>query len=134
MTETWFERYENPEARRVFEQERLIVWVTNALYEAMEVTGVSKVELAERLGVSRAYVTQLLGGRRNMTLRTLADLAWALGLRADLQLEGLREPKFMCQEAKLVRPATPSFVSTHLTLSDSKLFGVEAQDSMPLVA
>jgi transcriptional regulator with XRE-family HTH domain len=39
---------------------------------------ISEAELARRLGVSRAYVTQLLGGKPNMTLATLAKIAIAL--------------------------------------------------------
>ncbi len=41
--------------------------------------GITKAALARRLGKSKAYVTQALSGGRNMTLRTLAEFAWACG-------------------------------------------------------
>lgn len=50
----------------------------------MAEAGVNKAELARRLGKSRAYVTQLLGGRANMTVRTLADVAYALDAEVKL--------------------------------------------------
>jgi transcriptional regulator with XRE-family HTH domain len=43
-------------------------------------SGISQRELARRLGVSPSRINQILAGQ-NMTLRTLADLGWALGLR-----------------------------------------------------
>jgi transcriptional regulator with XRE-family HTH domain len=49
----------------------------------MEDQGVSKAELAQRLGKSKARISQLLGGSSNMTIGTLADIASALGLTLD---------------------------------------------------
>ena len=42
--------------------------------------------LAEELGVSKAYITQTLDGGRNLTLRSLADFAWALNCHARVSL------------------------------------------------
>ncbi|MCC5869252.1 MAG: helix-turn-helix transcriptional regulator [Gammaproteobacteria bacterium] len=44
----------------------------------MQRADVSKSELASRLGRSKGYVSQLFSGSRNMTLRTLANIATAL--------------------------------------------------------
>ena len=52
----------------------------------MEDRGVTKAELARRLGKSRAWVTQLLSGRANMTLRTFAEVTYALGAEVALSL------------------------------------------------
>jgi transcriptional regulator with XRE-family HTH domain len=43
--------------------------------------GLSQRELADRLGKSEARVSRILNERDNTTLRTLADLGWALGIR-----------------------------------------------------
>jgi transcriptional regulator with XRE-family HTH domain len=45
----------------------------------MQASGITKAELARRMGVSKARVTNLLSGMPNMTLRTLAVVAVALG-------------------------------------------------------
>ncbi len=98
-----------PEGRRLLEQELLIGYATDLVAQLLEQRRVSRAELARRIGKSKAFVTQILQGRRNMTLRTLADLAWALGSRVELrpatwhkerqapnvsnQAPGLRKPK-----------------------------------------
>ncbi len=94
MSETnnrgWAERQAaSPESRRLYEEERLILWATEAIAEAMEMQGRTRAEVAEALGTSRPNVTQILSGSRDMTLRTLAALAQACGMRVDLKLEPL---------------------------------------------
>lgn len=75
------------EHARLYMQEKLIVDVAEAVQERLEQRGMSRSALAERLGTSRGYITQVLSGSRNMTLRTLADIAWALGTRLIAELE-----------------------------------------------
>jgi len=66
------------EFARAFAQEKLIEDAGELVATAMEEHGVSKAQLAERLGTSRSHITQLLRGSRNMTLRTLADIMFVL--------------------------------------------------------
>jgi len=68
-------------------EELLIAEVTEALWEAMEQAHVSKTELAQRMGATKGYVSQVLNGSRNMTLRTLADIGHALALKPVFALE-----------------------------------------------
>lgn len=56
----------------------LAMRIADEVDSMMVANGITKAELARRLGVSRAYVTQLLGGKPNMTLTTLAKIAIAL--------------------------------------------------------
>ena len=69
---------------RLRDQDRLVLRTTAQITETMEAVGMTQAELARRLGKSRAPVAALLSGGRNMTLRTLADVAHALGLRAEV--------------------------------------------------
>ena len=80
--------------RRLFEQERLSVSFLNTVAQTMQELDVSKAELADRLGCSRANVTQLLSGNRNVTLHTMSDLAVALGRRVTVDLQPLDEVDF----------------------------------------
>ncbi len=48
---------------------------------------VNKAELARRLDKSRVWVTQLLSGRANMTVRTLAEVVYALESEVKLSAE-----------------------------------------------
>ena len=80
----WVEASE--EARKLFTKEALLLDVTEAIWEAMEKRGLNKVQLADALGTSKSNITQLLDGTRNMTLGTLSDLAFVLGLRVNVRL------------------------------------------------
>jgi transcriptional regulator with XRE-family HTH domain len=72
------------EYRRLVEQETLIFAVTEATSELLEREGTSRSQLARALGRTKGFVSQLLSGKRNMTLRTVADLAFALNHRFEL--------------------------------------------------
>lgn len=66
------------EEMRLYQQEWLILEVTEHMAKVMEEKGIKKKDLAEQLGRTPGYITQLLDGRANMTLRTVADVMWAL--------------------------------------------------------
>jgi transcriptional regulator with XRE-family HTH domain len=67
------------EGRRLLQQESAIMEVTELICEIMEEENVSRSELSDRLGKTKGYITQLLDGRANMTIRTIADVFGALG-------------------------------------------------------
>ncbi len=67
-----------PENRRLYQQEKLLVDATELLALVMERKNMSRAELARAIGKSKAFVTQVLRGNQNMTLRTLADLFGAM--------------------------------------------------------
>ena len=66
----------------LFRQEELILEVTELLSRALEQNHMSKADLARKLRKSKAFVTQCLNGEQNLTLRTVADLFGAVGLKA----------------------------------------------------
>ena len=79
-------------------QEQLILDVTESVFEQLEIQGKTKADLAQAMGRSNAYITQLLNGSRNMTLRTLSDIAFALDV----------EPRFEIRfRGQLCRKPTP---------------------------
>src|SRR5258705_9047405 len=51
---------------------------TEDLCRLMKEKGLSRADLAKKIGTSRAYVTKLLGGNANFTLATMVKLAFAL--------------------------------------------------------
>jgi transcriptional regulator with XRE-family HTH domain len=77
---------------RLLEEERLILDATELIYELMERESINQKELARRLGKSKGFVSQVLNGSRNMTLRTFADLLGVLGYRAELNARPVSEP------------------------------------------
>ncbi len=80
MKKTLVEQYvENPVHMRLFQQERAIYEVTELLENLMRETGVTRTELARRLGRTKGWVTQLLDEEANKTIRTVADAFAVLG-------------------------------------------------------
>jgi transcriptional regulator with XRE-family HTH domain len=70
------------EHKQLLRQEELILDATELICKIMKDNGISKAELADRLGKSKAFVTQCLCGHQNLTLRTLADIFTVLGYQA----------------------------------------------------
>jgi transcriptional regulator with XRE-family HTH domain len=68
--------------------EKLILEVTEALSEAIEVRGLTRSEVAKRLGKTKGFISQLLAGGRNLTLRTVADIADAIGISLKVAVQG----------------------------------------------
>ncbi len=66
------------EGMRLYQQERAILEVTELVCQLMDEQDVSRSELATRLGRTKGYITQLLDGRANMTVRTISDVFTAL--------------------------------------------------------
>jgi transcriptional regulator with XRE-family HTH domain len=58
--------------------------LAKALAEAKEETGLTQQALAKKLGVDRSVVNRRVTGRANLTLRSMAELAWALGRDLDV--------------------------------------------------
>ncbi len=64
----------------------LVTQLTNEVTWHMRERGLTRADLAARMGVSPGRVSQILGGGENLTLRTLAALATALDARFDVEL------------------------------------------------
>lgn len=80
MSKTLVEQYvEDFDHMRLFQQERSIYEVTAMLEALMAEQGVSRAGLAKLLGRSKGWVTQLLDGEANKTIRTVADVCAVLG-------------------------------------------------------
>jgi transcriptional regulator with XRE-family HTH domain len=91
MSQTTYDAFvQDPENRRIFEQEALAMEATELVSILMAKREFNKADLARQIGKSKAFVTQLLRGSRNMTMHTLADLAFALGHKITLEAAPLR--------------------------------------------
>src|SRR2546429_5771877 len=74
----------DPEIRRAYDEELLVAEATETICALVEELGITQRELADRLRVSEGRISQILSGGRNLTLRSLAGLGWALGVKFDL--------------------------------------------------
>jgi transcriptional regulator with XRE-family HTH domain len=65
---------------------RSISSFTEELHQLAEQRGISRAELARRLGTSPAYITKIFGGDANFTVETMVRLARAVGGQLHLHL------------------------------------------------
>ncbi len=65
---------------------RLADNISDQIAEYMTCVGVSKAELANRMGTSRAFVTKVLSGDANMTLKTFAKILFHLGAKSEVKV------------------------------------------------
>jgi transcriptional regulator with XRE-family HTH domain len=68
----------------------LVTRLTNEINWYMRERGITRADLAARMGVSPGRVSQILGGGENLTLRTLAGLSTALDARFSVELSPLK--------------------------------------------
>ena len=67
--------FEKSKQSDVFWEELAILSFTGSVLERLKTLGLTKMDLAKRLRSSPAYVTKLLSGRNNFTLRTMVKIA-----------------------------------------------------------
>jgi transcriptional regulator with XRE-family HTH domain len=70
---------QSPERMKHFQAVRLEMEITETICELMDQQGMSRAKLATLIGTSAPYVTKLLSGSTNMTLKTISDVFFALG-------------------------------------------------------
>ena len=75
--EYWFEEAQNELYRQVVEY--------------MEKSGLNQTQLAEKLGVSKDYVSQILKGEFNYTLKKLIEISLAVGKVPQVEYKRIEE-------------------------------------------
>ena len=98
------ERQSTPE----FQTERLLLEIGEELVSHLESQGMTQAELARRLNVSPPFVSRLLSGNPNLTLKTLGRIAHALGVRVSVFLDAESAMSFRSHTKKLERSEPPT--------------------------
>lgn len=107
----------DPEFRKLLAQEELILEVTETLCELLEKEKISRKELADRLGRTKGFISQLLNGGRNLTLRTVADILNVLGYKVSLTPKKLRKESNVIQfRSYYTNPKRPKYIWEPLDL------------------
>ncbi len=115
--QTFAELYQEAERHEDYWVAGAILDFTESLVREMERQGLTRIELARRLGVTPAYVTKVLRGKVNFTLATMVRLARALD--GELRVEFKRQstgpslrPKRDLAAADKPRRAQPAKAAT----------------------
>jgi transcriptional regulator with XRE-family HTH domain len=98
-----------PSRRLKYERTLLRLLVAARIENLLDGLNLRQVDLAKRIGKSSAWVSKLLSGRQNLTLDTLAEIGWALGVRWDPQVE----PASRENTPAAADPALPGWVEGH---------------------
>lgn len=98
----------------------LVTQLTNEVTWYLRERGMSRADLAARMGVSPGRVSQILGGGENLTLRTLAALSTALDARFDLALRPLKADDAFTHRPAASADATVSAAGNHRSLSRTR--------------
>jgi transcriptional regulator with XRE-family HTH domain len=96
----------------------LVTQLTNEINWHMRERGLTRADLAARMGVSPGRVSQILGGGENLTLRTLAALSTALEARFDIELSALKAGDSYTSRGTAQAEAAPA--ANHHGLSRAK--------------
>lgn len=67
-----------------FIAEGLLLDINEQLVRLLHEQGISQSVLAQKLGVSNAYVSRLLNGNENLTIKQLVKIASVLGRKVDV--------------------------------------------------
>jgi transcriptional regulator with XRE-family HTH domain len=84
---TVYEKYlENENFERIMAQEDFIMEVTESFCKVLNEENISRSRLAKLMGKTKGFISQVLKGGRNLTLRSLVDLSFALGYTVSISL------------------------------------------------
>ena len=85
-------KFDSEEERIDFNADRIQLDILGVVMRRMEELGVSKSQLAARVGVSKSYVSQLFATDKRLSLKTLARFENALEGRFDIRFsEGAQD-------------------------------------------
>ena len=84
MIDSWIKQYEgDPD----FEFDLLAIDIGERIVERMEQLSINRTELAAKIGVSKARISQILRGHDNLTLKSLVAVAIGLESRIEIRLK-----------------------------------------------
>lgn len=83
----WFDASDDQERKKLVAQEKVLFTAAETIYQAMQERQVGKSELADLVNKKPAFITRVLKGDHNITLKTLAELATALDRQVVLEFK-----------------------------------------------
>lgn len=58
-----------------------------AINKSKEENKMTQVQIADALGVDKSVVTRILNGEGNLTLKTIGDISWVMGLQPEFSFQ-----------------------------------------------
>lgn len=105
-----------------FLTEELIIEFNEQIVKQMKKMNLKRVELAKKLGVSKAFITKLLNGNSNLTIKTMVALAKALDCKLDIDLCPLDYNSIKYYIPKINDINNSDFKTTIKTIEDEDVY------------
>lgn len=118
MIDSWIKQFEgDPE----FEFDLLAIDIGERIVERMEQLTINRTELATKIGVSKARVSQILRGHDNLTLKSLVAVAIGLESRIELRLKSKETDRVHTPSEWLpfATPVSPKIAREPSSLADA---------------
>jgi transcriptional regulator with XRE-family HTH domain len=103
----------------------LLLEVNDLIVKRMHELGWRKADLAERMGVSRPFVTKLLDGNANLTLRTLVKITNVLGIKLRVAALPQHVADFLASREEFL-PVDRTAVTSQEEIGDAGPFAIAA--------
>ena len=87
QTTTFAELFARARKLIAYKVEGAIIEFTEDLCKLMHIKGITKTQLAQRLGCKPAYITKLLSGQNNFTIETMVKTADAIGAEIRIHVQ-----------------------------------------------
>lgn len=78
--------------------------LVTAAIEEKSASGINQQKLAAALGVNRSVINRMLKGESNLTLRSVGELAWALGWEPDFTMKRRSTPEVKANHTVVDQP------------------------------
>lgn len=107
--EKWFQdELETSRKTFAYRLEKILIQLGEDICRLMRDQQISRADVAKRLGVSRAYVTRVLNGNPNLTIKTLLKLSDALGHELAIRFAPKPDASTTRHSRRALSHATPS--------------------------
>jgi plasmid maintenance system antidote protein VapI len=80
----WVRKIEAPMEVEVLEESALAM-AQSTIQNAVDQAGISRAEMARKMKRPRSFVSRMLGGSHNLTIKTMSRALWACGFEVRFQ-------------------------------------------------
>lgn len=78
--------------------------LVTAVISAKREKGLTQSQIADRMGVDKPTLSLIVNGRGNLTLKTIGEICWALGLRPEITFSKIQHESVV----RAMHPHTPA--------------------------
>lgn len=107
--------------------------LVKAVITAKRERNLTQSQIAEQMEVDKSTITRIINGQGNLTLRTIGEISWVLGLRPDITFSKVQHKSFDGENDATVQvnSRNKSEVLPHSSYSRENAFVWKQEAEMP---